>query len=127
MVVRGRCVPSPACGGELGRGVARDGFGDDLGNTSAVGYRIQIAEPQNAQPLRLKEGIAASKTRRLVVLPAIDLDDKARCMTDEVCDIPTDRHLSAKRCAVQSMCAYNIPTMRSALVKFARSARARDR
>ena len=112
MAKRGRCVPSPACGGGSGRGFARESLRDDLCDTSTIGYYIQIAEPQNTKSFRLQERITtliARKPRRLVVLAAVDLDDEIRRVTDEIRNAGTNRNLPAEGCAVQPTCAENIP------------------
>ena len=109
---RAQPVPPPACGGGLGRGFACDGGGDDLRYTRTICHDIQIAESQNAESFHLQKRIATSIAREsltLEVLAAVDLDDQIRGVTDEIRNVGADWNLFAEGCAVQSMCAENIP------------------
>jgi hypothetical protein len=111
-VARGRCVPSPACGGGFGRGFARDGLGDDLSDAGTIGHYIHIAESKNPESRCAQKRIStliAHKPCRLVVLTAVDFDDEPCRVTDEIGDVGTDRHLPAEGCAVQPMGAENAP------------------
>ncbi len=71
-----------------------------------------IAEPQHPIAFFREKAITsriAPLVRTLEVLPAIDFDDYARLMTNEVDDEGSNRRLPAKTCSIEPMRSHPIP------------------
>ncbi len=71
-----------------------------------------IAEAQNPVAFRCQIRISLSVARdtlRFIVLPTVDLDDKARGLADKIDDEGPDRLLPAKACTIQPMSAQLFP------------------
>jgi hypothetical protein len=85
--------PARSLDGEgLGGGDPVEIFGDHRVHALRIVQNLVVPEPQDAVPLALQEPSAA----RLLMLAAIDLDDRSRLVAGEAGNEPADRHLTAK-------------------------------
>ena len=79
---------------------------DHFQHTAAVAQHVVIPKTKNPVALRLEPSIAINVARILGVLSAIDFDDDAPLVADEVDDEAADQRLSPEAEAIETMCAH---------------------
>jgi len=79
---------------------------DHFQYTVAIAQHVVIPKTKNSITFRSKPPIAFDITRVLGVLSAIDFDDDAPLVADEVDDEAADQRLSPEAEAIETMCAH---------------------
>ena len=90
----------------------RNGCCDCFEYASPIRHDLVIVEPQHVIALRYKKGAPPCVVLhlfRLKMLPAVDLDDKTRLVTDEINAEWSDRSLSSKARAAKPVRADAVP------------------
>ena len=101
-------MPARSAGGVWGRGERVE---DDHQDAFEIRQHVVVPEAQHTKVICRKPTIPSLIFRGLRMLSAVHLDDKASLITREVCNIRTDRNLTAKFRTRKAAVAQRVPEL----------------